>query len=144
MGQLGLNNTTAYSSPTQIPGTNWANISGGTNCAVATKTDGTLWTWGVNEKGNLGINQQGNKISSPTQIPGTNWDTENFFVGEKFGRAIKTDGTLWSWGYNWSGPLGQNSSSTNVLYSSPVQIPGTTWSYTTSVNSYGAAALKQL
>ena len=143
-GMLGLNNTTSYSSPVQIPGTNWANIAGGTNCTVATKTDGTLWAWGVNGKGNLGINQQGNNISSPIQIPGTNWDTENFFVGEQYGGAIKTDGTLWSWGYNYAGPLGQNASSTNVLYSSPVQIPGTTWSYTTSVNSYGSAALKQL
>jgi alpha-tubulin suppressor-like RCC1 family protein len=35
--------------------------------------------------------------------------------------ATKTDGTLWSWGYNNTGELGQNS---QVKYSSPVQIPG--------------------
>jgi alpha-tubulin suppressor-like RCC1 family protein len=37
--------------------------------------------------------------------------------------AIKTDGTLWAWGDNSHGTLGQN----NKQYSSPVQIPGTTW-----------------
>ena len=46
--------------------------------------------------------------------------------------AIKTDNTLWSWGYNGRGQLGQNSigvagGPTYVGYSSPVQIPGTTW-----------------
>jgi len=147
-GSLGLNvggpgYASARSSPTQIPGTNWANIAGGTNCTVATKTDGTLWAWGVNAKGNLGLNDTIAR-SSPTQIPGTNWDTENFFIGETYGGAIKTDGTLWSWGYNSSGQLGQNTSSTNVSYSSPVQIPGTTWSYTSSVSSSAAAALKAI
>jgi alpha-tubulin suppressor-like RCC1 family protein len=38
--------------------------------------------------------------------------------------AIKTDGTLWAWGYQASGELGQNN---NTNYSSPRQIPGTTW-----------------
>ena len=39
--------------------------------------------------------------------------------------ALKTDGTLWGWGKNWAGGLGQNS---RTYYSSPVQIPGTDWS----------------
>jgi alpha-tubulin suppressor-like RCC1 family protein len=147
-GSLGLNvggpgYASSRSSPTQIPGTTWENIAGGVNCTMATKTDGTLWAWGVNDNGNLGLNNR-TKYSSPTQIPGTNWDTDNFTVGERTSFALKTDGTLWSWGYNYRGPLGQNTSSTNVLYSSPVQIPGTTWSYTTSFNVFGAAALKQI
>ena len=39
--------------------------------------------------------------------------------------AVKTDGTAWGWGKNPSGALGQNN---RTEYSSPVQIPGTTWS----------------
>jgi alpha-tubulin suppressor-like RCC1 family protein len=39
--------------------------------------------------------------------------------------ATKTDGTLWSWGYNGAGQLGQND---RISCSSPVQIPGTSWS----------------
>ena len=38
--------------------------------------------------------------------------------------TLKTDGTLWSWGYNWKGGAGQNNTTS---YSSPVQIPGTNW-----------------
>ena len=50
----------------------------GSNKIAATKTDGTLWTWGDSEgKGYLGLNQTTIKISSPTQIPGTNWTMDN-------------------------------------------------------------------
>ena len=73
-GQLGHNNQTKYSSPVQIPGTNWSAIcaGGNGNCTAATKTDGTLWSWGYNTEGRLGLNDLTNR-SSPTQIPGTDW-----------------------------------------------------------------------
>jgi alpha-tubulin suppressor-like RCC1 family protein len=47
-GQLGQNNTISRSSPVQIPGTTWSSISGGDLHSLATKTDGTLWSWGRN------------------------------------------------------------------------------------------------
>ena len=102
---------------------------------------------GANSFGTLGLNQsQPTKVSSPTQIgSGTNWSSISSGLYSIF--AVKTDGTLWSWGYNnvgtaytfksfgydyqlWTwgyngnGQLGQNSP---TYYSSPVQIPGTTW-----------------
>jgi alpha-tubulin suppressor-like RCC1 family protein len=46
-GQLGQNTTTNVSSPVQIPGTTWSSISGGGNHSLATKTDNTLWSWGL-------------------------------------------------------------------------------------------------
>ena len=48
--------------------------------------------------------------------------------------GIKTNGTLWSWGSNWSGALGQNSPD-NTKISSPAQVPGTTWSAVASPNN---------
>ena len=74
-GQLGQNNKVAYSSPVQIPGTNWDEWNINYYTSVATKTDGTLWAWGFGSKGQLGLNQSGNaaNLSSPTQIPGTTW-----------------------------------------------------------------------
>ena len=135
-GPLGLNNRTYYSSPVQIPGTTWINIS--QNAArpayhsLATKTDGTLWVWGANQNGELGLNTRlawPNGVSSPTQIPGTTWPKNvNTYKlsasGGYFSSVIKTDGTLWTWGGNGQGQLGQNN---QTSYSSPTQVPGTTW-----------------
>ena len=130
-GSLGQNNQTEYSSPTQIPGTTWAQLCGrgDPTSVTATKTDGTLWSWGNNTNGTLGLNDVGFR-SSPTQIPGTTWKYDSRFAlgGLKVSKfAIKTDGTLWAWGSNSAnGVLGLNQY--NVKISSPTQIPGTTWS----------------
>ena len=120
-GGLGHNNTVQYSSPVQIPGTDWASVGGSSYNGIAIKTDGTLWTWGTNSKGQLGTNQtNGLLVSSPVQVPGTTW-AYAYIPHQKFVLAAKTDGTLWSWGYNVWGALGQNS---RTSYSSPVQIAG--------------------
>jgi alpha-tubulin suppressor-like RCC1 family protein len=122
-GEAGVNSRAvyAYSSPVQIPGTSWSSISSGNFYSLAKKTDGTLWAWGWNNRGELGQNNRTN-ISSPVQIPGTSWDT--FRSGNYFSIATKTDGTLWAWGVNNYAQLGQNSS---IPCSSPTQIPGTQW-----------------
>ena len=58
--------------------------------------------------------------SSPIQIPGTTWS--KIATETKSSAAIKTDGTLWSWGYNQNGALGQNSVNPAGRKSSPTQI----------------------
>ena len=137
-GQLGQNNRTSTSSPVQVPGTTWAKVSGGREGeSLATKTDGTLWSWGNNENGELGQNNR-TTYSSPTQIPGTTWSIPR--SGNKYQMAIKTDGTLWSFGYGQHGVLGQNQNGPSAKYSSPVQIPGTTWrSVSCSYNNMAVA-----
>jgi len=126
-GQLGLNSETLYSSPVQVPGTTWVNVQAGTNTTHGIKSDGTMWAWGNNSYGALGLSQPTNtNYSSPVQVPGTTWSTlhTDGYHNQMHG-AIKTDGTLWLWGgENEYGPLGQND---RTSYSSPVQIPGTTW-----------------
>jgi len=127
-GQAGTNNhNNGYSSPVQIPGTNWDQIDGGNDNIFAVKTDGTLWSWGYGYGGTLGHNVGAPvKLSSPTQIPGTSWNS--VAGGKYFAFATRTDGTLYSWGgSNNYGQLGLNERA--VLYSSPTQIPGTTWSW---------------
>ena len=129
-GNLGQNESghsvATRSSPIQIPGTNWNDIYIWTKSFLATKTDGTLWAWGENPGGVLGINATTQR-SSPTQIPGTTWSTSENHVsggGSRSG-AIKTDGTLWTWGYNANGDLGHNN---RTHYSSPVQVGSeSTW-----------------
>ena len=145
-GQLGQNEggnpAPKYSSPVQITGTTWAfvsndNTGGDALFVLGTKTDGTFWSWGANDEGQLGLNSKA-VHSSPVQVPGTTWGYP-IAVGHKSSYAIKTDGTLWSWGYNSAyGALGHNN---KTQYSSPKQVPGTTWS-SLALMGYGAMATK--
>jgi len=142
-GTLGQNNTTSYSSPVQIPGTNWKNISRkssqGSYHSLATKTDGTLWVWGENTEGELGLNSVISH-SSPVQLPGTWGANASLESGQDWTGVVSTDGELWVWGKNHYGQLGQNN---RASYSSPVQLPGTTWSEYTTDNGFGFSMAKK-
>jgi alpha-tubulin suppressor-like RCC1 family protein len=140
-GGLGDNSITHRSSPVQTVagGTNWKLVAGGLYHTAAIKTDGTLWTWGRNAHGGLGDNTIVHR-SSPVQTVagGTNWKSVG--CGGYHAAAIKTDGTLWTWGYNTYGQLGDN---TQVHRSSPVQTiaGGTNWK-SVSGGFYHTAAIK--
>ena len=139
-GQLGLGNITYYSSPKQIGAlTAWASVQGKANMTVAIKTDGTLWTWGQNSFGNLG-NGNTTSYSSPIQVGSlTTWSKiATGAYGTGYCMVIKTDGTLWSWGRNLFGELGQNQNGSYSGYkcSSPVQVTGSGSSWVQSAASF--------
>lgn len=96
--QVGIDNT-------------WSAVSAGTVHSAAIK-GGTLWVWGDNSSGQIGSGCVGSTclyISTPTQITtGTTW--ASVATGGFFTVAIKTDGTLWAWGGNTSGQLGDGCS----------------------------------
>ncbi len=145
-GQLGHNEqgtfTEMKSSPVQVPGTTWGQVSMGGNDASSIKTDGTLWVWGAGLNGELAQNDRTPGYSSPVQIPGTTWSTVKYSDSEGWAFATKTDGTLWAWGNGLLGKLAQNNT---TRYSSPVQVPGTTWGTdvrSLSVSFYHGAAIK--
>jgi len=128
-GQLGLGaranggNNSAYSSPTQVLGSDWVAASGSYNASLGLKTDGTMWAWGSNSYGKLGINESSDNISrsSPTQIPGT-WTKIN--GGGNF-MAVNSSGTMYTWGFNREGQLGNNQQASGAPFGkkpSPVSI----------------------
>jgi len=140
--QLGDNSITSKSSPVQTvaAGTNWKQVACSKQISsptAAIKTDGSLWLWGGNSNGGLGDNTTTDK-SSPVQTiaGGTNW--KQVSVGYTNTAAIKTDGTLWTWGGNSNGVLGDN---TTTSTSSPVQTvaAGTNWKQVASGRWYTAA-----
>ena len=141
-GMSGQNNTTNTSSPAQVGSlTNWAGVYPGNGAVIARKTDGTLWSWGSskfdNNKGLLGQNAYIFR-SSPVQIGAlTNW--AKVLVSNYCAQAIKTNGTLWSWGINSSGESAVNDS---VGHSSPTQVGALTNWATTGTNFSGAMAVK--
>ena len=159
-GELGLNQggnpggLTGKSSPTQVGSNNtWSDISGGgieMNNGFSWKGDGTLWAWGDNQYGQLGLNDS-TTISSPTQLPG-NWaqrtdadefiDRENKILNRWWTLGIKTDGTLWAWGYNGAGYLGLNQGP-GVELSSPTQVgTDTTWTHVMAGRDMGSFGIK--
>ena len=138
-GQLGDNTTTDRSIPvtTFAGGTNWKQVSAGNLHTLAIKTDGTLWTWGSNAYGQLGDNTSTNRSTPVTTFAGgTNW--KQVACGQIHTAAIKTDGTLWTWGRNSSGQLGDN---TTTNRSTPVTTfaGGTNWKQVASGYSHAAA-----
>ena len=121
------------SSPIQVgTETTWSsNVFSGYQAHGGIKTDGTMWFWGQNANGVFGTNDRTER-SSPTQLPGTWSTTEGHFAfSYTTTLAIKNDGSLWAWGNNDYGQLGQGQPDNNHR-SSPVQVPGTNWSYVAS------------
>jgi alpha-tubulin suppressor-like RCC1 family protein len=125
--QLGLGNNTSVNIPTQIgTDTTWNIVSAGKDFTMAIKNNGTLWAWGSNTSGKLGVG--GTSLRTvPTQV-GTATDWEYVAASEgDYTLAIKNNGTLWAWGANNNGQLG-NGSTTGTAILTPIQIgTDTTW-----------------
>ena len=142
-GTLGNGTTIDRSSPvtTAGGGTTWSPIIDlGSYHSSAIKTDGTLWTWGQNTSGKLGDGTTIDRSSPVTTAGGgTNW-RQVASAGVHHGAAIKTDGTLWTWGQNLNGQLGDG---TTVSKTSPITTAGggTNWRQV-ACGYYAAAAIK--
>ena len=118
-GQIGNDAAVDVSSPVQVGATpDWRKVTNSGTSTLAIKPNGTLWGWGGNNFGSLGLNQATSvKYSSPVQVGAlTTWDsvemTTNAF-------AITTSNQLYVWGRNIFGALGNNSTAD---LSSPVQL----------------------
>ena len=105
--------------------------------------ESALFSWGYQPVGELASNSR-TRYSSPVQVPGTTWNAISDTPGSNAGTSLmltKTDGTLWIVGSNNAGNLGLNQPD-NSNYSSPVQIPGTTWGTSLAIGPYNAFAVK--
>ncbi|MBI4712698.1 MAG: fibronectin type III domain-containing protein [Planctomycetes bacterium] len=108
-GQLGLGDIAERYLPVQevLTETDWAQVAAGGAHTIGRKLDGTLWAWGDNESGQLGLGDSGagtNRLS-PTPV-GADTDWVDIVAGGLHTVAIKSDGTLYGWGDNSKGQLG--------------------------------------
>ncbi len=116
-GQLGLGDRTTHAVPSRV-GTesNWAQVSAGGlygdyTCAV--RTDKTLWCWGDNFAGKLGLGDTRNRVV-PSRV-GTRSDWAQVSAGSYHTCAVRTDNTLWCWGVNFAGQLGLGDRTTRAV-----------------------------
>lgn len=125
--------------PKQIGTANdWVKVHAGYSSSYGIKADGTLWVWGANGSGKLGTGNTNWVIATPTQIgTATNWLSVS--DGWYHTIALKTDGTLWAWGDNEYGQLGDN---TTVDKLTPTQIGTATNWQTIETGIYHSLALK--
>jgi uncharacterized repeat protein (TIGR02543 family) len=139
---IGNSNVTLYA---QWNATNWPPVSiwGGAREVITLKPDGTVWTWGLNAKGQLGSGTT-TDASLPAQVlgpDGTGYLTGIVAVmgGEQHNIALKSNGTVWTWGLNAEEQLG-NGTTTNS--STPVQVSGLTSIVKLGGRGYHSVAVK--
>jgi alpha-tubulin suppressor-like RCC1 family protein len=112
-----------------------ATFSAGPGHVLAIKSDGTLWAWGGNHKGQLGTGNT-EKSSKPLQI-GTDTKWKAVSAGGNFSLGLKSDGTIWAWGQNYYGELGIGTNDDSLT---PIQVgTDTDWKTIAAGRTHGLA-----
>lgn len=140
-GQLGIGaaaGTGSVATPTPVvtpagavSGTRWTSIEADANQSFAVRSDGTLWSWGgvpVINPSTLGHPVTAAGCFTPEPVPhpagaasGTGWASVE--AGETHTLGLRSDGTLWAWGFSNNGALGQGIVTTSTAAPLPVPVP---------------------
>jgi alpha-tubulin suppressor-like RCC1 family protein len=98
-------------------------IAAGHHHSLALRSDGTVWSWGSNSRGQLGTGGGSASSPSPAQVPGLS-NVIAIAAGQAHSMALRSDGTVWTWGANDNGQLG--SGGFDAGRATPAQVPGLT------------------
>ncbi|WP_202615954.1 putative Ig domain-containing protein, partial [Arthrobacter sp. H-02-3] len=136
-GQLGNGTTTNSSTPVRVTGlTSATAITANDGSAYALLQDGTVWAWGGNWWGELGNGTANNSSSTPVRVTGLTGATAiTASVWDVSAYALLQDGTVWAWGGNATGQLGNG---TTTDSSTPVQVTGLTGATAVTTETFDA------
>ncbi len=113
--RLGYGGAISFRVPQRVgEGTNWSAVATGEYHTVALQQDGSLWAWGRNSDGQLGLGSRASARQpwfSPQRV-GTNANWKQVSAGDYHTVALQTDGSLWAWGNNSYGNLGDGTFTT--------------------------------
>ncbi len=126
--------------PTQIgAGATWKSVDAGDRHTCAVRTNGTLWCWGTDRRGVLGIGNSpgtGQTEALPVQV-GTSTDWSTASAGGTHTCGLRTSGALWCWGEGLSGQIGDNATTARW---SPVRVgTETSWQQVTTGDTHTCA-----
>jgi alpha-tubulin suppressor-like RCC1 family protein len=141
-GQLGYSTENQWwgELPRQVPGLNRITaVAAGANHTIALRQDGTVWTFGSNESGQLGRSTEGDRDLHPAKVPGLVHVTA-IAAGIQQTITLKNDGTVWAFGSNGFGQLGTESP---MPVKTPKQISGVTNAVAIAAHGWNTAILKQ-
>ncbi|BEP13199.1 hypothetical protein acdb102_15100 [Acidothermaceae bacterium B102] len=134
LGNGGLVSTVAPSVALS-PGGAWQAISGGNGFTLGLRTDGTVWVWGANAFGQLGLNSM-TGVATPTEL--ALGGVVSIASGIDSGYAVKADGTVWAWGSNVDGELGDGTTNASLV---PQRVPGLTTATSVVAGDHWAGVL---
>jgi YVTN family beta-propeller protein len=140
-GQLGDGSGNDQHTPVRVSGlTGVVSVAGGWSHSLAVKGDGTVLACGLNTKGELGDNKAEIWIGTPVQVPGLT-GVELVAAGGQHSLALKSDGTVWAWGENDHGQVG-NGSATGNDEPTPVLVSGLTGVVAVAAGQFHSLAVK--
>jgi alpha-tubulin suppressor-like RCC1 family protein len=136
-GQIVDGSFTARSTPTAVPGlTAITQVAGGASPAivggsdggghiVAVDSSGSVWVWGSNDSGEAGNGTHGTVMPTPQRVPGLSGVIQ-VAAGDGSDYALKSDGTVWAWGFNGFGELGDDTTLSRLYPSQVLGLTGIT------------------
>lgn len=138
-GELGVTGITKADSPVASPASSLHGLTAGNRFTCGITDTGGARCWGTNDRGQLGVGPQtGTVQTDPLDVPGLGSGVVSIRASGTFACALRADGTVWCWGQNSSGQLGDG---TRSAQEGPVQVTGLAAARQISVGAAHACAV---
>jgi alpha-tubulin suppressor-like RCC1 family protein len=144
-GQVGDGTTQERFAPVPVTGVSVPSVAGiamGDDFAMVLGTDGTVWDWGQNGVGQLG-NGTTTAASRPVEARGPGSGIVQIAAGSVFALARRSDGTVWAWGFNEHGELGDGTTTGLQANPAPVQVTALSGATSIAAGNFHALAIRQ-